>query len=99
MWLIDKIVTYFRTRRHAKEYKKIQEGLLSNPELLLKTQASFEKSFGKDTGSRSRVQWQNLVRVYGMETVCKMERMTERDVNRRCSESFKAKVLRELCKN
>lgn len=92
---IETVRTYFRTRRHAKELAKIQSNLLDNPQILLETQDKFEKQFGKDQ-NRTRVQWRNLVRVYGMETVCKMERMTEKEVQRRCDETFSQKTLREL---
>ena len=95
MNLFNRISTYFRTRRHAKELAKIQSNLLSNPQILLETQAKFEKQFGKDQ-NRTRLQWRNLVRVYGIETVCKMERMTEKQVQRRCNETFSQKTLREL---
>ena len=92
---ITQITTYFRTRRHARELSKIKDGLLSDPKLLLETQAKFEKQFGKDQ-NRTRLQWRNLVRVYGLDTVCKMERMTEIEVQQRCDETFSQKTLREL---
>lgn len=95
MNLFNRISTYFRTRRHAKELAKIQSNLLANPKILIETQAKFEKQFGKDQ-NRTRVQWNNLVRVYGMETVCKMERMQPHEVQRRCDETFSQKTLREL---
>jgi len=92
---ITLITTYFRARRHAKELKKIYNGLTADPKLLIETQNRFENQFGKDQ-NRTRLQWRNLVRVYGIETVCKMERMTANEVQQRCNESFSQKTLREL---
>jgi len=92
---ITLIETYFRTRRHARELAKIKDGLLSDPKLLLETQAKFEMQFGKNQ-NRTRLQWRNLVRVYGIETVCQMERLTEIEVQQRCDETFSQKTIREL---
>ena len=40
----------------------------------------FERAFGIDQVRRTRKQWANLVRVYGLETVCKIEGKTEEEV-------------------
>lgn len=98
MKLLDRISTYFRTRRHARELAKIQSNLLDNPKLLLETQAKFEKQFGKDQ-NRTRLQWRNLVRVYGMDKVCELEKMSVEEVQRRCNETFSQKTLRVLAES
>lgn len=40
----------------------------------------FERAFGIDQVRRTKKQWENLVRVYGMETVCKIEGKTQQEV-------------------
>lgn len=40
----------------------------------------YEKHFGVDQKTRTRKQWINLVRVYGMKTVCEKEGMSEEKV-------------------
>lgn len=47
-------------------------------------QARFEKAFGVTQKSRSVKQWNNLVRVYGLQTVAKIESMTEDQVKNQC---------------
>lgn len=47
-------------------------------------QAKFEKAFGVTQKSRSVKQWNNLVRVYGIETVAKIEGMSEDQVKNHC---------------
>lgn len=47
---------------------------------LAKLKIEFEKAFGVDQISRTTDQWRNLVRVYGMEQVCAIEKMTELQV-------------------
>jgi len=93
--LIPRIKLYLRTRRHKKALTKIQDGLLENPKLLLATQKKFEAQFGKDQ-SRNRRQWKNLVRVYGMETVCAKEGLTKEQVTYRCNESNRDRTARLL---
>lgn len=99
MNIIDRISTYFRTRRHAKGLKKIHDGLLSNPQLLLETQQKYEAQFGKDIESRNARQWANLVRVYGMDQVCEIEGMTPDEVSNRCVETFSQSAKRKLNRN
>jgi len=89
------ITKFFHTRRHARELTKIYNGLTADPKLLIETQAKFETQFGKNQ-NRTRIQWRNLVRVYGIETVCQMESMSAAEVQRRCDETFSQKTLREL---
>lgn len=90
--LFENIDKWFRSFRHKKEIKKIQDGLLSDPKLLLDTKQKFEAAFGVTQYSRTAKQWQNLVRVYGMETVCKTEKMTEDQIANKMIESFTKKV-------
>lgn len=52
-------------------------------EQIVKLKVEFEKSFGVDQASRTPVQWQNLVRVYGMDAVCKTEKMKEKEVKKK----------------
>ena len=63
--------------------ENIKSALFKNPALLLKEKQKFENIFGEDQKTRTKKQWRNLVRVYGKETVCKKERMTLQDVNRK----------------
>lgn len=90
--LFVQIDKWLRSFRHKKELKKIQDGLLKDPKLLLDTKQKFEAAFGVNQSSRSPKQWQNLVRVYGMETVCKTEGMTEDQVANKMIESFTKRV-------
>lgn len=73
--------------------QKILYSKASLPEV----QREFEKSFGIDQVRRSKVQWQNLVRVYGMETVMKIEKMSETAIRLKCakfSERLKKRSLK-----
>lgn len=97
--MIQTIRTWLKTKRNNKAIDKIKEGLLSNPSLLLSTQEKYEHSFGKNSDTRTRIQWQRLVKVYGMKTVCRVEKMTENEIRQRCEEKFAQKILRELSKN
>ena len=83
---------WFRSFGHRKEIKKIKEGLMSNPQLLIKTRESYEKAFGIKSASRSPQQWARLVNTYGYETVMKTEKMTREEVERKMKESFTSKV-------
>lgn len=61
-----------------------------NPEV----QKEFEKAFGVTQKTRTVKQWNNLVRVYGIETVAKIEGMTQEQVKVNCmkmSEQVKQK--------
>lgn len=60
--------------------------------------AEYEKAFGISARFRTVKQWNNLVRVYGLETVCKIENMTKEDVALACkkfSEQIKEKMKKE----
>ena len=65
-----------------KAYEGYKE-ILKDSDLLEKEQKAFEKAFGKDQ-NRSQKQWSNLVRVYGIETICLHESMTEEEVQFNC---------------
>ncbi len=52
-------------------------------EQLAKLKVEFEKSFGVDQISRTPEQWQNLVRVYGMDRVKETEKMTEKQIKKK----------------
>lgn len=86
---VARIRTFFALRKQKKNFEKVREELLANPVQLKEAQEKFEKQFGSDTATRTKKQWQNLVRVYGMKLVCLKEGMTEEQVNRKCSESLK----------
>lgn len=94
--IITSIKKWFRQRRHAKEYKKIQDGLLSNPKLLFATKEKFEKAFGVNSQVRTADQWTRLVRVYGIEQVCVKEHMTKEQVELRCKETFSQRLKRTM---
>ena len=81
-----------RSFGYRKQIKKIKEGLMSNPKLLIKTRESYEKAFGVNSATRSPQQWTRLVNTYGYETVMKTEKMTREDVERKMKESFTSKV-------
>lgn len=83
-----------KTETHDAAYLAFQNALRESPEMLAEKQAKFEKAFGKDTKSRTRKQWCNLVRVYGMETVCLHEKMTEVQISRMCNETFSQRISR-----
>lgn len=71
----------------------IKKELKANPELMADVKAKYEKSFGIDQKHRTIEQWNNLVRVYGIEIVCKKEGMTEKEVNAKC-ESFSQRIAK-----
>jgi len=78
------------------DFDKIQRQLLTNPVALKNAKERFEKSFGVNSNVRTKKQWQNLVRVYGIALVCEKEGLTESEVKLRCEESFQKRVLRVL---
>ena len=93
---ITHIKNWFRKRTQIQAYKKIEKGLLENPKLLSEKQKTFEASFGKDQKTRSIRQWNNLVRVYGIEIVCEKENMTKDQVRQRCNETFSERLKRTM---
>lgn len=52
-------------------------------EKLALVKEAFEKRFGVDTASRTPEQWRNLVSLYGMEQVCKTEKMKGKQVKKK----------------
>ena len=75
-------------------YQEFQQMLMNDPKLMAEKQKTFEQSFGKDTKSRTRKQWANLVRVYGMDAVCDTEKMSKSDVEQKCNETFSQRIAR-----
>lgn len=90
--LFQRIDNFFKDRKIRKDVARIKKGLVSDPKLLLETKARYEKSFGVNSYLRTATQWQNLVRVYGIETVCKTEQLTEKEVMNKTIEKFSEKV-------
>ena len=58
----------------------------------------FEKHFGINSSVRNKKQWNNLVIVYGVETVMLQEGMTEEEINQRCNETFSERLKRQMRK-
>jgi len=58
-------------------------------------QEMYEKAFGKDTATRNKKQWRNLVRVYGIDTVMEKEGLTEQEVKEHC-ETFSERLKRQM---
>ena len=56
----------------------------------------FEKHFGINSSVRNKKQWNNLVIVYGVETVMLQEEMTEDEINQRCNETFSERLKRQM---
>ena len=98
MKLIAKIRDYFRAKKERKIYLKIKSGLLANPKLMCETRAKFEKSFGVNSHVRTPKQWGNLVRVYGRDVVCEREKITDKELTKKCSQSFTSKIREQLKK-
>lgn len=86
---VASIRNFLALRKQKKNFERVRQELLSNPIQLKEAQDKFKRLFGLDTATRTKKQWQNLVRVYGMRLVCLKEGMTEEQVNRKCSESLK----------
>jgi hypothetical protein len=83
-------------RLQTKDYKLFQKGLMDNPQILLEQQKKFERSFGINSSVRNKEQWNNLVRVYGIETVMKTEALTKEEVEQRCKETFGERLKRQM---
>lgn len=71
--------------------QKVLYGKASLPEV----QREFEKAFGIDQVRRTPKQWKNLVRVYGIQTVMKIEKMTESAVKLKCAK-FSERIREEF---
>ena len=94
--LIEKNKAYRKRKLQTKAYKEITTALASNPAVLAEKKLQFEKIFGIDSKTRTREQWANLVRVYGIAIVAQKEGLTEREVNLKCTESFSMRLKREF---
>jgi len=75
-------------------YKDFQKMLLDNPKLMAEKMKSFESAFGKNTKTRTRKQWANLVRVYGIDSVCQNESLTAEEVQLKCTETLTQRLNR-----
>lgn len=60
--------------------RKVSNGLMTKEE----AKPIFEKEFGANRDSRTVAQWIRLVKVYGIETVMKIENMTRTEINFKC---------------
>lgn len=96
---VHTVVRWIKSLSNKKSIKKIHDGLMKDPKLLIETREKFEKAFGVNSGVRTAKQWANLVRVYGIETVMKAEKLTEDQVRARCVQSFKSRVKQSLNNN
>lgn len=72
----------------------MNERTIENPYQNEEQKRNFETVFGKNKEVRTRKQWKLLVNVYGLETVCKMEEMTEDEVNTICIETLSQRLAR-----
>jgi hypothetical protein len=71
-------------RKQARPVEEIAKKKFEelNEEDKKKIQEQFESRFGKDRAHRTREQWLDLVSSYGIAQVCKIEKMTEKQVRR-----------------
>ena len=53
-----------------------------------------EKTFGKNRFVRTKKQWNALLRTYGIEKLCEVERMTASEIYTLCTESFSQRLAR-----
>jgi len=60
----------------STEFKTVQPTLSQQKQLEI-LREEFEKAFGKDQENRTLVQWRNLVSRYGIDFVCRTEKMTK----------------------
>jgi ABC-type nitrate/sulfonate/bicarbonate transport system substrate-binding protein len=56
----------------------------NRPENKERIMSKFTKAFGKDKNVRTRKQWANLVRVYGVDKVAELEQMSKEEVQYKC---------------
>jgi hypothetical protein len=76
------LVTSVANDTGGVDFKTIQPSAAQKRQLAT-LKAEFEKAFGADQESRTPDQWRNLVGRYGMETVCKTEKMKEKEVKKK----------------
>ena len=89
---VELVFNYF-----LKPFEKvvIAQKVLAKNANIPEVRKDYEKAFGASARFRTPKQWNNLVRVYGLETVCKIENMTKEEVAIRCkkfSEQVKEKL-------
>lgn len=81
LWIAEKVFNKF-----LKPYEKvvIAQKVLAAHGSDPKVRAEYEKAFGVNQTNRTQQQWKNLVRVYGLETVAKIEGLSTGQVELRC---------------
>ena len=97
-----KIIEYL-FNRFLKPYEQViaAQKVLYSKANLPEVKYEFERAFGIDQVRRTPKQWANLVRVYGIETVCKIENKTEDEVKLKLmkfSDRFKEETRRKTLK-
>jgi thiamine pyrophosphate-dependent acetolactate synthase large subunit-like protein len=65
---------------HHEALKKIKETLENNPDLYQAKLKKHQEIFGKDKETRTKIQWERLVLVYGVDQVAKLEQISVDDV-------------------
>lgn len=72
--------------RFLKPFEKvvIAQKVLAQHGAHPEVKVQFEKAFGVTAKNRTVKQWNNLVRVYGIETVAKIEGIDENQVKLKC---------------
>jgi hypothetical protein len=71
---------YFLKTHDKFEQLAIADGIIKRSANIPNVQEKFEAAFGTNKQTRTREQWQNLVRVYGIERVCQIDGMTQKEV-------------------
>lgn len=56
----------------------------------------FERQFGVHRDTRTATQWQKLINVYGIKSVCKAEQMDEATVRKHAGETFTQRLKRQF---
>ena len=95
--MFKKQLRWFK-KKPKTDFEKLRECLLNNPKKLLESKYRFEKAFGVNSRLRTSQQWQRLVNLYGIRTVCEMETMTEDEVRHMMIETYDEKLRRRLKK-
>ena len=93
-------IAEFVFNRFLKPFEKviIAQQVLAKHGSQPEVRAQYEKAFGVNAQKRTVKQWNNLVRVYGIETVAKVEGITEKDVKLKCSKMTE-QVLQKMKAN
>lgn len=66
----------------------------NSPEHKEEVMKRFVKAFGQNAKVRTRKQWANLVRVYGIDTVVSMEHLTKEEITLKCTETLSQRLSR-----